>query len=216
MDGTLVDTEAVIATCIADWLRGRGYIMSDEQRQFVIGRAWSDIWDKLAVELEIPFSRNDAELGIMEEKDRVIDREGLRILPGAVEAVQGLAQEWPLTIVSGSTRREIEDIITRLDLAAEIPSYIGCEDYGPGKPAPDAYLIGAKLMRSDPARCLVFEDSWAGVASAKAAGAVCVAVEVGNFAGQDQSAADVVIETLKGVDVDWVQALAAKTLEPQA
>jgi HAD superfamily hydrolase (TIGR01509 family) len=38
------------------------------------------------------------------------------------------------------------------------------------KPYPDIYLKAAELLGVEPARCLVFEDSYAGIAAARAAG----------------------------------------------
>ena len=82
MDGTLVDTEAVIADCMARWLSSRGFEMDDDQKSYVIGRAWSDIWEKLASELGLPFGRDEAEEGILSLKDEVVNRDGLVVLPG--------------------------------------------------------------------------------------------------------------------------------------
>lgn len=45
-----------------------------------------------------------------------------------------------------------------------------------GKPAPDIFLIAAQRMGAMPERCLVFEDSLAGVAAGKAAGMTVIAV----------------------------------------
>ena len=44
------------------------------------------------------------------------------------------------------------------------------------KPAPDIFLLAARRMRADPECCLVFEDSPAGIAAARAAGMYAVAV----------------------------------------
>jgi beta-phosphoglucomutase-like phosphatase (HAD superfamily) len=44
------------------------------------------------------------------------------------------------------------------------------------KPAPDPYLLGAKLLSVDPAACVALEDSPNGVASATAAGCRVIAV----------------------------------------
>ena len=44
------------------------------------------------------------------------------------------------------------------------------QDVEHGKPAPDPFLLGARLLGADPADCLVFEDTLAGLRSAAAAG----------------------------------------------
>ena len=45
-----------------------------------------------------------------------------------------------------------------------------------GKPAPDPYLRAAAAVGADPRRCLAFEDSPSGIASALAAGATVVGI----------------------------------------
>ncbi len=50
------------------------------------------------------------------------------------------------------------------------------EDVSVTKPDPEPYLLAAKLLGVDPARCFALEDSPNGVASAEAAGGQVIAV----------------------------------------
>ena len=50
------------------------------------------------------------------------------------------------------------------------------EDVSATKPDPEPYLLGAKLVGTDPGRCFALEDSANGVASAQAAGCRVIAV----------------------------------------
>ena len=45
-----------------------------------------------------------------------------------------------------------------------------------GKPAPDPFLLAAECLGYDPKKCVVFEDSPAGICSGVASGATVVAV----------------------------------------
>jgi sugar-phosphatase len=57
--------------------------------------------------------------------------------------------------------------------AAGLPAHrliVAAEDVTHGKPAPDPFLLGARLLGATPADCLVFEDTDAGLRSAAAAG----------------------------------------------
>ena len=67
------------------------------------------------------------------------------------------------------------------------------------KPAPEIYLLTAERLGMSPARCVAFEDSEAGVRSAKAAGMTVIAVPNFFTAHQDHSAADVVLSGLEDV-----------------
>jgi beta-phosphoglucomutase-like phosphatase (HAD superfamily) len=48
------------------------------------------------------------------------------------------------------------------------------EQVSRGKPAPDLFLFAAEKMNVKPEKCLVVEDSVAGIEAAKAAGMPCV------------------------------------------
>ncbi len=54
--------------------------------------------------------------------------------------------------------------------AARFPIITSGEEILQGKPAPDIFLLAARRLGIDPARCLVLEDSEAGVHAARAAG----------------------------------------------
>jgi beta-phosphoglucomutase-like phosphatase (HAD superfamily) len=50
------------------------------------------------------------------------------------------------------------------------PNIFSATQVGHGKPAPDLFLLAASEMKVSPERCLVIEDSMAGIAGAVAAG----------------------------------------------
>jgi sugar-phosphatase len=55
---------------------------------------------------------------------------------------------------------------------------VAAEDVERGKPAPDPFLLGAKKLGVEPADCLVFEDTQAGLQAARAAGMASIVVTV--------------------------------------
>jgi sugar-phosphatase len=67
-----------------------------------------------------------------------------------------------------------------------------------GKPHPEPYLAGAKLLGLAPADCLVIEDSPAGVASGKAAGCRVLAV-LSSHPQSELTAADWFVASLEQV-----------------
>ena len=75
-------------------------------------------------------------------------------------------------IVSGSGKKEILDNLNLLELSHIIENYWGAEDYLRGKPDPSpyytAYIHYQNILKGlKKENCLVFEDSGAGVQSAK-------------------------------------------------
>lgn len=200
LDGTLVDSERQNAESVARVLAARGRPLSDDEREFVIGHGWAEIYAHLSaaggVDLDYPTLKHLAAL----EREKIVAEEGLDVLPGALAAVEWMSARYAATIVSGSSRAEIEIILRVLGVAERFPWFVGAEDTARGKPAPDGYLLASERLGVAPAECLVLEDSQAGIRAGIAAGMRVVAVRAGNFAGQPQNEAHRVVDTLEAVD----------------
>lgn len=207
LDGTLVDSESVHAEAIARTMLEHGVELDERERAFVIGHAWQEIYAELRVAERIGFDLPTMQAQT-EGARRRMREEGIhfRVLDGARELVATLVElEIPTAIVSGSCRAEIAEALELLGFGHQLRMYLGAEDYPRGKPAPDGYLAAAEQLAVAPSRCLVFEDSEAGIASALAAGMRVVATAaanrpVGSAGHQDQRRAHLVLPHLSGID----------------
>jgi beta-phosphoglucomutase len=85
------------------------------------------------------------------------------------EAVRYAAERVPLAICSGAARAEIEPVVEAAGLADYFRAIVSSDDVLRGKPDPEGYLNTLRLL-GHPKHALVFEDTEAGIASAKAAG----------------------------------------------
>ncbi|RYZ80809.1 MAG: HAD family phosphatase, partial [Proteobacteria bacterium] len=89
----------------------------------------------------------------------------------AVEAIiRASYRRIPMAVVSGSARASIIKTLTQLKLIEFFTSFVGAEDYAKGKPDPEPFLAGARVLNVDPKKCLAFEDAEPGILSALAAG----------------------------------------------
>jgi mannitol-1-/sugar-/sorbitol-6-phosphatase len=75
---------------------------------------------------------------------------------------------------------------------------VSADNVANGKPHPEPYLTGAKLLGLAPADCLVIEDSPAGVASGKTAGCRVLAV-LSSHPQSELTAADWFVGSLEQV-----------------
>ncbi|MBW8817839.1 MAG: HAD-IA family hydrolase, partial [Streptomyces sp.] len=66
-----------------------------------------------------------------------------------------------------------------------------------GKPDPEPYLLAARELGVDPARCVVFEDAPAGLRAGRAAGMTTVALTTTHQAHELD--ADLVVENLSAL-----------------
>ncbi|MGN6416326.1 MAG: HAD-IA family hydrolase [Pseudobacter sp.] len=102
------------------------------------------------------------------------DVEGVEPIPGAAEFLGALpAHRW--AIVTSAPR---ELALRRIQAAGmpQPPLLISAEDVQHGKPAPDCFLLAAQRLGTTADKCLVFEDSPAGVLSGERAGATVMVI----------------------------------------
>ena len=200
LDGTLVDSERQNAESVARVLAQRGRPLSDEERAFVIGHGWAEIHHHLVAHGGVDLPLEELMHLAAHERELLVEEEGLDVLPGAVEAVRRVTARWPSAVVSGSSRAEVDFCLRALGVRDCFPWFLGAEDTARGKPHPDGYLLAASRLGVEPAGCLVIEDSHAGIKAGRAAGMTVVGVRAGNFAGQPQDEAHVVLGTLLELD----------------
>ena len=126
-------------------------------------------------------------------------------LPGAVRLSRHLHRRGvPMAVATSSDRHHFELKLTKHQ---EWFRCFECVVMGDdpeikqGKPAPDIFLLAAKRMHASPANCLVFEDSPAGVAAARAAGMFVVAVPDPHMEDAVYGQAHQIIRNLNDVDL---------------
>ena len=76
------------------------------------------------------------------------------------------------------------------------------EDFSASKPDPDCYLKAAERFHLSPDECIVFEDSFNGLKSGRAAGMLVVGLATTNSAEQIAPFSDVVISDYVGLDFE--------------
>jgi HAD superfamily hydrolase (TIGR01509 family) len=97
-------------------------------------------------------------------------------LPGVYEVVRALWRHYPLAIVTGALREEVEAMLEGIALRDCFPIITAAEDVTLGKPDPQGYLLTAQAISQrynlplTPADCLVIEDAPQVLQTTKAAG----------------------------------------------
>ena len=207
LDGTLVDTEMVWARAIARFLCDNGaQAPLEEVEKIVFGRSWFDIHRDLKE--RYPNSKLDTPLADGERlrvyyAEIAADPQSLVIGPNVafLKKVSGIA---PCAIVSGSPRDDVMRAVELCGISGNIRFAMGIEDYGRGKPAPDGFLAAAKALGANPAKCVVVEDSTAGVAAGAAAGMKVIALDNNKVIKQNLSPAVWKVADLSELDPDAV------------
>lgn len=208
-DGLLVDTESLHEESFEVVLAPLGFRIPPEVYATMVGtptaQNFTDLkamWPALDLPLDELIRRKDAAYKVLLRR--------VRPMPGAEAIVRALAARGvPLAIASSSPR---DDVVPCLDALGVTPLFddrlatverVG----GAGKPAPDLYLLAARMLGADPSACVAVEDSQPGLDAAIAAGMRCVAVPSRYTHAQDFSRAAAVVPSLEAVDPEWLAAL---------
>ena len=131
--------------------------------------------------------------------------DGSTVPEAAREAVSYAAGRVPVAVVSAAYRREIEPVLEATGIAPLLTAVVSVDDVTHGKPHPEAYALALARIGGGipPAAVVAFEDTEAGVTSAKAAGLRCLAVR-GTMPDHRLSHADEIVD---GIDVPLVRRL---------
>lgn len=164
MDGTLVDSTAVVERLWLEWTDRHG-LDPDAVLSLIHGRQAKD---SMAVLLpERPVELNLAESREMLARETA-ETDGVVAIPGAAELLRALEGARHALVTSADLG------LARARLAASglrVPDVaVTADDVKASKPNPEGFLRGAELLGVAPADCVVFEDSHAGIEAGRTAG----------------------------------------------
>ena len=191
MDGVLVSSVGSVERSWQTWAEGHGLDVRETIKTAHGMRAIETV-RKLK-----PDADHAAELKVIEELE-MGDTEGLEVLEGVVAILQSLPQKF-WTIVTSATERLAR---SRLAFAGiPVPEHIiTSEMVSHGKPHPEPYLKGAKILGVAPADCIVIEDSTSGAKAGHAAGCKVLATTFSHSLDQ-LAAADWIVASLGEVKI---------------
>lgn len=167
-DGVLVDSEPVSISVLVDAMNraGADITEADAYRLF-LGRSLATVTDCLRQQYGL-----EAGPSFLEDMRKELYRrfrEELKPIPGIQETLDRL--DGPRCVASSSQPERIRLSLTITGLIDTLEPHIySASMVKNGKPAPDLFLHAAASMGVPPERCIVVEDSPAGVQAAKAAG----------------------------------------------
>jgi HAD superfamily hydrolase (TIGR01509 family) len=176
LDGVIVDSMPVHTQAWIRYLDGLG-LPSDEIEHAMHGRRNDEIVTAVIgahLGAEEVFAHGAAKEALFRE---MIGAELVnRLVPGVVEFLQTY-RDAPLGLASNAEPANIDFVLEAAGLRGLFKTVVDGMQVERPKPFPDVYQKAAATLRVPPRNCIVFEDSPAGVAAARTAGARVVGVE---------------------------------------
>jgi len=192
LDGVLIDSTACIARHWQQWAQRHGVDVA-AILHVAHGRRTIETMQLVAPHLDV-----EAEASHFAAQEAV-DTEGVFVNPGAGSLLNSLALDSWAIVTSGS--RDVAK--ARLNHAGlPIPRVlITADDVIHGKPHPEPYLVAASRLGLEAEKCVVFEDSPAGLEAAHTAGMQAVALATTHRASE-LARAHVIAKSLRDIQIE--------------
>lgn len=175
MDGTLVDNMSFHARIWPIWARREGLTLSDAELR---AQTHGTIGEIVARFFPHHSPKARQEIGARKEAlYRQLYAPHLRLLPGSADLLDWAQQtRMPVALATAGDVTNINFTLDGLGIREFFAALVGGEDVSRGKPHPEVFLLAAQRLGVTPEKCLVFEDSPAGVEAARRAGMGCIVV----------------------------------------
>jgi HAD superfamily hydrolase (TIGR01509 family) len=174
-DGTLVDSEPLARTAWERALAPYGYAITEVDVERSVGLPYARVHEYFADRAPLP-PADQFWLAFSGELFTLID-ERLVVFDDAVGAARELRRRGiPLAVASSSPRERLHRTLRRAGLLDVFDVTVAGDEVERGKPEPDMFLVAAERLGVDATDCVAIEDSPPGVAAARAAGMVTIAV----------------------------------------
>ena len=167
-DGVLIDSEIISAQMLIAELAQNGVTIDlDYVATHFLGRSYPMVLQQVRRDFALDLPA-DFEIRYRERLLAAFERD-MQVMPGVTTLLDRLALPW--CVATSSSRPRAERSLEIADLSQRVGSRLyTASQVERGKPAPDLFFLAAREMGTDPARCLVIEDSLNGIRAGLAAG----------------------------------------------
>lgn len=176
MDGTLVDNMDFHRQTWILWADREGLRLTEPELLVLTHGTIGEIVARL-----FPGDSDPQSLHERGERKEALYRElyapHLALLPGLKAFLdEAKAAAIPMAVATAGDWTNIAFTLDGLGIRDYFGAIVGGEDVAHGKPHPEVFLLAAQKLGVPPERCLVFEDSLAGVEAARRANMTCIVV----------------------------------------
>lgn len=122
-------------------------------------------------------------------------------IPGALDFLHDLKRhDVKCAVVTSSNQKKMDSVRRQMpEFSSLFDRILTSEDFSASKPAPDCYLLGARVFDAAISECVVFEDAFTGLAAGMASGIFTVGLATNNPVELIQDKCNHVIPDFRGL-----------------
>ncbi|MCK8494218.1 MULTISPECIES: HAD family hydrolase [Spirosoma] len=213
MDGVLVDNTDFHINAWLQFAQAKGFpITRDQYVANINGRVSADA---MAYVFQRPVEGGEL-ITLTEEKEaiyRELYRSHLQPAPGLIAFLEALkAQNIKLAVGTSAPMSNVHFTLDGLQIRRYFDTVVDASMVRHGKPDPEIYLKAAERVGVDPARCVVFEDAFAGIEAGLRGGMQVVALATTHTQAElVNSGAALIVNDFTELSVATIEALVDKT-----
>ena len=184
LDGTLVDSMWMWKDIDMEYLGKYGITLPPELQEYIEGMSFSEVsaYFKEAFGIKESLEEIKSEWVSMAKYKYTHE---VPLKPGALRFLKHLKEQGiPMGIATSNSRDLLDAVLEALEISPYFDCCMTSCEAGAGKPAPDIYLKVAKILKTEPKDCLIFEDTPAGILAGNRAGIPVCAMADENSAGR--------------------------------
>jgi HAD superfamily hydrolase (TIGR01509 family) len=205
MDGLLIDSEILWHQAEVEIFGSLGVPLFESSSRSTKGVFVNEVVEYWFARYPWSEPSNDEVVDqLLERVGSLVESEG-RLLPGAIRAIDLTSEHGPVALASSTPLALINRCLDHFGLTDRFVSIHSAEFEPYGKPHPGVFLTAAASLGIEPSRCLVIEDSSAGVIAARAASMSVLAVPSREDRAEVEFLlADLVLESLEELTPAWL------------
>lgn len=199
MDGVLIDSEPMYYHRLRRFMKSFGITLTRDESNSMVGSCFKEDIEFLKEKLNFEFSSEQIleryQSFTVEDKKHSPEFRDI-VMPYAKFLLTKLRDLHLTMAIASSSRPDIiEMFLQQCDLQYYFSVVVSGYEFEKSKPHPEIYNKTMERLCALPEETLVIEDSYYGIAAAKAAGLTVVARKDDRF-GFDQSTADYIVDSL--------------------
>ena len=200
MDGVIIDSEPIHQQLEFEMYKELGLNISQEEHKDYVGTSSMDMWEKIGKRHQIDLRPEELLLYGRTKYWAALEDGRVPLVPGVKELINFFHNnKYRVHVASSATRPTVDRVLAHFDLEHFFKFRIGGNEVERSKPSPEIFLKSAKQSASNPAHCLVIEDSANGIKAAKAAGMTCIGYRNSGTGDQNLKEADLVVTKLNEI-----------------